>query len=81
MPVARHVVVSCLKSEVEDNLDAHEAEYELVGMTCYQVGSGYGAHVEVMLAFRLRPAADLDSVALPMGRQRRSPMQPITMRK
>ncbi len=78
MPVARHVVVSCLKSEVEDNLDAHEAEYELVGMTCYQIGSGYGAHVEVLLAFRARAEAES---SLPPGRQRRSPIPALTMRK
>ena len=78
MPVARHVVVSCLKSEVEDELDAHEANYDLVGMSSCQVGSGFGAHVEVMLAFRARAEAESP---LPPGRQRRSPIPALTMLK
>ena len=78
MPVARHVVVSCLKSEVEDELDAHEANYDLVGMSSCQVGGGFGAHVEVLLVFRARAEAEC---SLPPGRQRRSPIPALAMRK
>ena len=74
----KHLVVSCLKTEVEETLDAYGSEYELIGMTSCQVGSGFGSHVEVLLAFRLCQEVVINSgPALPPGRQRRSPFEPI----
>ena len=73
----KHVVVNCLLKEVEDTLGAYDDEYELIGMTSCQVGTGFGAHVEVILAFRLYEVELKAAPGLPAGRQRRSPYQPI----
>ena len=78
----KHVVVNCLLKEVEDTLGAYDDEYELIGMTSCQVGTGFGAHVEVILAFRLYEPAELEAGSgLPPGRQRRSPFQALNGQK
>ena len=81
-PSPKHVVVNCLLKEVESNLDAYADEYDLIGMSSCQVGSGFGAHVEVILAFRLAEVVQADGNGhLPKGRLRRSPFQPLNGQK
>lgn len=78
----KHQVVNCLLKEVEANLDAYAGEYELIGMSSCQVGTGFGAHVEVILAFKLIEVVQVDGNGhLPPGRQRRSPFQPLNGQK
>lgn len=78
MPVSKpeHVVTSCLLKDAESTLDEMSTDYELIGMTSCQVGTGFGAHVELFLAFRLCRETAVTST-LPPGRQRRSPFQAI----
>ena len=52
-----HVVETCLVKDVETTIDRlDDADYELHAMSSHQVGSGFGAFVEVITVFRLRPA-------------------------
>ena len=78
MPSPKHAVVLCLVADVENTLDSYQSEYDLVGMSSCQVGSGFGAHVEVILAFKLREEdQSAPPKSLPAGRQRRSPMAAV----
>lgn len=49
-----HVAVPCLKTEIEQTMDAYLREYDLVSMCGYQVGTGFGAYIEFMLTFKLK---------------------------
>ena len=49
-----HIVETCLVHEVEPTLERLEPEYDLHAMSSHQVGSGFGAYVQVLLLFRLR---------------------------
>ena len=78
MPSPKHAVVLCLVTGVEETLDSYSSEYDLVGMSSCQVGTGFGGHVEVILAFKLREEdQSAPSKSLPAGRQRRSPMAAV----
>jgi hypothetical protein len=52
-----HIVESCLAKDAEETLDRMSPDYELIGMSSHQAGTGFGAHVEVLMAFRLRENA------------------------
>ena len=65
-----HLVVTCRPDQIGEELDEHGQTHELIGMSITQVGSGYGARNEAVLAFR-REIANGDS------RQRRKPIEPI----
>jgi hypothetical protein len=54
--IPRNVVITCQRPEVESYLDTYREQYELDNMTGYQVGTGFGAFIEIMLVFRLREA-------------------------
>ena len=56
-PRRRHLVILCDVSEVEDKLEKYNSDYVLIGSSCYQVGMGYGAKVNAMLAFQRIPGA------------------------
>ena len=45
------MAVTCDISEVEYMLEKHSKEWDLMGMSAYQVGIGFGAKVNVLLAF------------------------------
>lgn len=73
-PALKHAVATCLPKDVEATLDEFGEEYDLVGMTAFQVGTGFGARIEVLLAFRLKIKPSSFEGALAPGRLRRSPM-------
>ena len=50
----RFISLTCDVTEVEDSLEAYGREYDLMAMSAYQVGIGFGAKVNVVMAFRLR---------------------------
>jgi hypothetical protein len=52
-----HLLETCLTTEVEEALDRLTPTHELIAMSSHQVGSGYGAFIQVLLVFRLRSAA------------------------
>ena len=74
-PKAPHIVETCLIKDVEDTLDRLLPDYDLIGQSTHQVGSGYGAHIEALLTFQLRaPATNGNG----NGNHRRSPMPVIS---
>ena len=48
------LVEICLVRDVQEALDRLLPEYDLIGQSTHQVGSGFGAYVEALLTFRLR---------------------------
>jgi hypothetical protein len=50
----RFVAITCEVDDIETVLETYGAEYDLLGMSAYQVGIGFGAKVNAVLAFRLR---------------------------
>jgi hypothetical protein len=70
-----HVVESCAITEVEEALDRLSGEYDLIAMSPYQIGTGFGARNEVLLAFRLKEKEESD------GRLRRKPIAPLIPQK
>ena len=53
---ATHITATCLVKDLELTLDNLSSDYDLIAMSSHQVGSGFGAFVEVITVFRLRPA-------------------------
>ena len=51
-----HITATCLVKDLELTLDNLSSDYDLIAMSSHQVGSGFGAFVEVITVFRLRPA-------------------------
>lgn len=52
------LVENCLIKDVQDTLDRLLPEYDLIGQSTHQVGTGFGSHVEALLIFRLRESAE-----------------------
>ena len=50
----KHLVVTCRPIEIPDQLDEKGDEYDLISLSVYQAGTGFGARPEAVLAFRLR---------------------------
>ncbi len=50
----KHLVVTCRPVEIPDQLDEKGDDYDLIGLSVYQAGTGFGARPEAVLAFRLR---------------------------
>ena len=48
------LVETCLIKDVQETLDRLLPEYDLIGQSTHQTGTGYGSHVEALLTFRLR---------------------------
>ena len=71
-PTPEHIVENCLVAEIEAVLDSLAPRYDLIGSSTCQVGTGYGAHVEATLIFKLKVKQE---EAAPRGRRR--PMMPI----
>ena len=78
-PKAPHVVETCLIKDVEDTLDRLLPDYDLIGQSSHQVGSGFGARVEALLIFRLRK--NPENHANGNGGQRRKMMPVIPLKK
>lgn len=76
MAKSEHLVVTCRPEQIAEELDDHE-DWLLIGMSAMAIGSGFGARTEILLAFRRELTNGHTSDALPPGRQRRSPMNPI----
>ena len=57
-PKAAHLAETCLIKDVQDTLDRLTPEYELIGQSSHQVGTGFGSHVEALLIFQLREASE-----------------------
>ena len=76
-PTPEHIVENCLVAEIQAVLDSLAPRYDLIGSSTCQVGTGYGAHVEATLIFKLKvkQEAEIDK------RIRRSPMTPIYAKK
>ena len=53
-PKRRHRTVMCDLQELEANLDAMPAEFELLDFAVLQVGVGFGAKINAVLLFRRR---------------------------
>ena len=70
MPKFEHLVVTCRPDQIGEELDEHGQTHELIGMSVVQIGNGFGARNEAILAFR-RAIANGDE------RQRRKPIPPI----
>ena len=47
----KYMACSCDVAEVEATLEKHARDWDLMAMSAYQVGIGYGAKVNVLLAF------------------------------
>jgi hypothetical protein len=79
-PKAPHVVETCLIKDVEDTLDRLLPDYDLIGQSSHQVGSGFGARVEALLTFQLRrPVANGNGNG--NGNHRRHPMPVVPVKK
>jgi len=50
----RFISITCDVEEIEQTLEAYCGEYDLLAMSAYQVGIGFGAKVNTVLAFKLR---------------------------
>jgi hypothetical protein len=71
MQTPEHMVVSLATKEIEDFLNEKAAEWDPLMASPYQIGSGYGSRIEVLLILRKRPAAEGN------GTQHRRPMIPV----
>ncbi len=77
MAVHRHLVITCRPVEIADELDQKCDDYDLIGVSIYQAGTGFGARPEAVLAFRLRePEANANG----NGHGRRKFITPIPPR-
>jgi len=56
VPKPTCIVENCLIKDVQEALDRLLPEYDLIGQSSHQVGTGYGSHVEALLTFQLRAA-------------------------
>ena len=74
-----HLVETCLISEIESVLERMDDDYDLAAVSSHQVGTGYGAHVEALLIFRLRE--NPENHANGNGGQRRKMMPVIPLKK
>ena len=52
------IVENCLIKDVQGVLDRLLPDYDLIGQSSHQVGTGFGARVEALLTFRLRRQAE-----------------------
>ena len=71
MQTPEHMVVSLATKEIEDFLNEKATEWDPLIASPYQIGSGYGSRIEVLLILRKRPAAEGN------GTQHRRPMIPV----
>lgn len=69
------VVETCQRAKAQELIDAMCGDYQLVAMTGYQVGTGYGSFVEIMMVFELRHAGNGRETN---GRQRAKSIAPIS---
>ena len=51
---SRFMSITCDIAEVDAKLEEYGVKHDLLAMTAYQVGIGFGAKVNVIMAFRLR---------------------------
>lgn len=49
-----HIVETVTLDMVEATLNKHESDYRLIGLSAYQVGIGFGAYVNCVMAFKLK---------------------------
>ena len=73
MPRPEHIVVSLATKDIEDFLNEKAAEWDPLMASPYQIGSGYGSRIEVLLILRKRPAAEGNGNNTP----HRRPMIPV----
>ena len=73
MQTPEHMVVSLATKEIEDFLNEKATEWDLLIASPYQIGSGYGSRIEVLLILRKRPAAKGNG----NGAQHRRPLMPV----
>jgi hypothetical protein len=76
-----HIVETCLVHEVEPTLERLEPEYDLHAMSSHQVGSGFGAYVQVLLLFRLRARPTPEMNGKPNGNSRAKMIAAIPPKK
>jgi hypothetical protein len=73
MPTPEHLVVSLSTKEVEDFLNEKATEWDPLMASPYQIGSGYGSRIEVLLILRKRLAIEGNG----NGGQHRRAMMPV----
>jgi len=73
MQTPEHMVVSLATKEIEDFLNEKAAEWDPLMASPYQIGSGYGSRIEVLLILRKRPVVDGNGNSA----QHRRPMMPV----
>lgn len=49
-----HIVETVPLDMVEATLNKHEPDYRLIGLSAYQVGIGFGAFVNCVMAFKIK---------------------------
>ena len=72
-----HITATCLVKDLELTLDNLSSDYDLIAMSSHQVGSGFGAFVEVITVFRLRASEAKNGNGNGDGRMRRKPIPPV----
>ena len=70
MQTPEHMVVSLSTKDIESFLNEKAAKWDPLMASPYQIGSGYGSRIEVLLILRKRPAAEGNG----NGAQHRRPM-------
>ena len=78
-PRPEHLVASIATRDVEDFLNARAEEWDPLMASPYQIGSGYGSRIEVLLILRKRPSAEGNGNR--NDGQRRRPMIPVIPKK
>ena len=71
-----HLVASIPTRDVEDFLNARAQEWDPLMASPYQIGSGYGSRIEVLLILRKRPTAEGNGNG--NGVRNRRPMIPVS---